>query len=157
MTRSTQSFSRLFLIASVSVLTFTACGATPEDLDDTSFDYSDDDSTGSLSEELASQITVTGRNAADVSPTVTGTGSINVFNDGAHVAATQAGSGSINIVNKGGVLTASNTGAGVMTINSTATGAVTVTNTGNGRVTVTAAGAAAIALTHNGDADFTYP
>ena len=63
----------------------------------------------------------------------------------------------MHIVNNGQVLTATNTGNGVMVIRSTAIGAVTVTNTGNGRVTVTATGAAAITVTHSGDDDFTYP
>ena len=105
----------------------------------------------------ASHITVSGTNAGDVAPVVTGGGFINVVNNGAHVAATQTGTGTINIVNNGGELTATNTGNGVMTINSTATGFVTVTNTGNGRVNVTATGSAPITLTHTGDDDFTYP
>ena len=61
------------------------------------------------------------------------------------------------IVNNGGVLTATNTGNGLVTINSDATGAVTVTNTGNGKVTVNATGAAAITITHTGNEDYTYP
>ena len=105
----------------------------------------------------ASNITVSGTNAGDVAPVVTGGGFINVVNNGDHVAATQTGTGTINIVNNGGGLTATNTGNGVMTINSTATGLVTVTNTGNGRVNVTATGSAPITLTHTGDDDFTYP
>ncbi|MBU2447643.1 MAG: DUF3494 domain-containing protein [Bacteroidetes bacterium] len=105
----------------------------------------------------ASHITVSGTNAGDVAPVVTGGGFINVVNNGAHVVATQTGTGTINIVNNGGGLTATNTGNGVMTINSTATGFVTVTNTGNGRVNVTATGSAPITLTHTGDNDFTYP
>jgi hypothetical protein len=106
---------------------------------------------------LDSHITVSGSAAADVTPTITGDGFINVVNNGAHVSVTETGSGTINVVNNGQVLTATNTGDGVMTINSTATGAVTVTNTGNGRVTVTAAGAQAITVTHTGDDDLTYP
>jgi len=105
----------------------------------------------------ASNITVSGTNAGDVAPVVTGGGFINVVNNGNHVAATQTGTGTINIVNNGGGLTATNTGNGVMTINSTATGFVTVTNTGNGLVNVTATGSAPITLTHTGDDDFTYP
>ena len=72
-------------------------------------------------------------------------------------AGTEVGTGTIAIVNNGGVLTATNTGNGLVTINSDATGAVTVTNTGNGRVTVYATGAEAITITHTGDEDFTYP
>lgn len=93
-----------------------------------------------LFDAAESHITVSGTNAGDVAPVVTGGGFINVVNNGAHVAATQSGIGTINIVNNGQVMAATNTGSGVMTINSRATGAVTVTNTGNARVNVTANG-----------------
>lgn len=115
------------------------------------------DAMQSQSRSIATQIFVSGTTAADVAPVISGGGSINVVNNGAHVAATQTGSGRIVIVNNGGILAATNTGTGLMTINSTATGAVAVTNTGNGRVTVYATGAAAIAITHSGDEDYTYP
>jgi len=123
-----------------------------------------------------SPITVTGTNAADVTPTVTGGGSINVVNNGGHVAATVTGTGAINITNNGAavtvtengagtfnilnngqVLTATNTGDGVITINSTCTGAVTVTNTGNGNITVNATGTAPITLIYTDGANHTYP
>jgi fibronectin-binding autotransporter adhesin len=106
--------------------------------------------------ETNPQIVVSGTNAADVAPTVTGGGFINVQNNGGHVTVTETGTGTINIVNNGGVLTATNTGNGVMTIVSTATGAVTITNTGNGRITLYATGAAATTITHTGDDDITY-
>lgn len=111
----------------------------------------------SVAKVTASNITVSGTNAGDVAPVVTGGGFINVVNNGAHVAATQTGTGTINIVNNGQVMAATNTGSGVMTINSTATGAVAVTRTGNGNTTVNATGSSAIALTFDGDGDFTYP
>lgn len=118
---------------------------------------------------------LSGINAADISPTVTGAGFITVVNDGGYVTATVTGSGKINVVNKGaalastltgdgamnivnngGVLSAKNTGNGVMMINNSCTAAVTVTNTGNGRVTVYATGTEAITITHTGDDDYTY-
>ena len=111
----------------------------------------------SVAKVTASNITVSGTNAGDVAPVVTGGGFINVVNNGAHVAATQTGTGTINIVNNGQVMAATNTGSGVMTINSTATGAVAVTRTGNGNTTVNATGSSVIALTFNGDGDVTYP
>jgi len=150
----TRSFPSTSLLASLSALIFAvACGASSED----SANDSTDDPSSSSEQQLTSHITVTGSNATDVSPTLAGTGFINVVNNGAHVAVTETGSGSINIVNNGRILSATNTGTGVLTINSTATGAVTVTNTGNGRVTVTAAGLAPVTVTHTGDVDFTYP
>jgi len=107
---------------------------------------------------IASRVSVTGVNSGDVTPVLTGEGYINVMNNGAHVAATQTGKGTINIVNNGVgcVIAATNTGNGVMSINSTATAAVTVTNTGNGKITVYATGDSAITITHNGDDDYTY-
>lgn len=124
----------------------------------------------------ATPITVTGINAADVTPAVTGGGSINVVNNGGHVAATVTGTGAINITNNGAavtvtengagtfnilnngqVLTATNTGNGVITINSTCTGAVTVTNTGNGNITVNATGTAPITLVYTDGANHNYP
>jgi hypothetical protein len=154
MTRLNQSFPRSSVLASLSALIFlAACGAASED----TADNSSEGPSGSASEGISSHVTVTGSTAADVSPTLTGTGFISVVNDGGHVAVTQTGSGAIDIVNQGRILTATNTGTGVMTIDSTALGAVTVTNTGNGRVTVTAAGTAPVTVTHTGDVDFTYP
>jgi hypothetical protein len=124
----------------------------------------------------APPVLVSGTRAYDVTPTVTGGGSINVVNNGGHVAATVTGAGAINITNNGAavtvtengsgtfnilnngqVLTATNTGNGVITINSTCTGAVTLTNTGNGNVTVNATGSAPITLTYTDGADHTYP
>jgi hypothetical protein len=65
-----------------------ACGSpTDEDME-----YSDS------TQELAANVTLSGANAADVSPTLTGTGFIKVVNNGAHVAVTETGSGTINIV-----------------------------------------------------------
>jgi hypothetical protein len=123
-----------------------------------------------------SPVTVTGTHAADVAPTVTGGGSINVVNNGGHVAATvtgtgainitnngaavtviETGSGTFNILNNGQVLTATNTGNGVITINSTCTGTVTVTNTGNGNITVNATGSTPITLSYSDGLDHTYP
>lgn len=106
---------------------------------------------------VASAITVTGSNAANVVPVIAGAGFINVQNNGGLVTVTENGAGTIAVVNNGGVLTATNTGNGTMTVNSDATGAVTVTNTGNGRITVNATGAAAVTITHTGDEDYTYP
>ncbi len=140
--------ARFTRFAALSAFVVAGCGAPSEE---------DMEFTDSLEQELAANITVTGSNAAAVSPTLTGTGFINVVNNGAHVAVTETGSGTINIVNNGRILTATNTGNGVMTIKSTATGAVTVTNTGNGRITVTAAGTAPVTVTHTGDGDFTFP
>jgi hypothetical protein len=105
----------------------------------------------------ASHITVTGKNAADVAPVVTGGGYINVTNNGAHVAATQTGTGTLKITNDGGVIAATNTGTGTMTITNTCTAAVAVTNTGNGKITVKATGSAPIALTYADGADHTFP
>jgi hypothetical protein len=150
MTRINQLLPRISFVATISALLLsTACGAPSDDLLD--------DSTGSLAEELVAGAAVSGSNAADVSPTITGGGSISVVNNGAHVAATQTGIGAIDIVNDGRILTATNTGTGVMTIDSTATGEVTVTNTGNGNVTVRASGAAPVSITHTGNDDFTSP
>jgi hypothetical protein len=154
MTGNKHFFSQMALIGCVSALLFaSACGAAPE----ASFEESSDEATGEFLQELAANVTVTGSNAADVSPTITGTGFINVVNNGEHVAVTETGSGTINIVNDGGILNATNTGNGVMTINSTATGEVSVTNTGDGRVTVTATGSAPVTVTHTGNGDFTFP
>ncbi|HRG46240.1 MAG TPA: pilin [Leptospiraceae bacterium] len=121
-------------------------------------------------------ITITGRNALDVAPALSGGGFINVENDGGFVAVTETGTGRIhlvnhgaaltatatgkgmmNILNNGKVLTATNTGNGVLTVNNTCTAAVIVTNTGNGRVTVTFSGSTPITFTHTGDEDFAYP
>ncbi len=121
-------------------------------------------------------VTVTGSNAADVTPIVTGGGTINVQNNGGHVAATVTGPGAINITNNGAavtvietgagifnilnngqVLTATNTGDGVITINSTCTGAVTVTNTGDGNITVNATGSTPITLSYSDGLNHTYP
>jgi hypothetical protein len=121
-------------------------------------------------------ITVTGSHAADVTPTITGGGTINVQNNGGHVAATVTGAGAINITNNGAavtvtevgagtfnilnngqVLTATNTGNGVITINSTCTGAVTINNTGNGNITVNATGSAAITLAYTDGLNHSYP
>ncbi len=154
MTGNRHFFSRMAVIAPFSALIFTAgCGAAPAE----SFEESSGDATGEFLQELAENVTVTGSNAADVSPTITGTGFINVVNNGDHVAVTETGSGTINIVNNGGILNATNTGNGVMTIDSTATGQVTVTNTGDGRITVTATGSAPVTVTHTGNGDFTFP
>ena len=100
---------------------------------------------------------VSGANSGDVAPVLSGGGSINVENNGAHVAATQTGTGSITIVNNGQVMAATNTGSGAMWINSDATGAVAVTRNGNGDTSVSATGSGAIAYTINGDGDVTYP
>jgi putative autotransporter adhesin-like protein len=150
MTRNKHFFSQITVIGPLSALLFTAaCGTTAGE--------SSDDTAGEFLQELAANVTVTGSNAADVSPTITGTGFINVVNNGDHVAVTETGSGTINIVNDGGILNATNTGNGVMTINSTATGEVSVTNTGDGRVTVNATGSAPVTVTHTGNGDFTFP
>jgi ice-binding like protein/Big-like domain-containing protein len=120
--------------------------------------------------------TVTGTNAADVTPvstaggiitvvnngghvsaTITGPGAINITNNGAAVTVTENGAGTFNILNNGQVLTATNTGNGVITINSTCTGAVTVTNTGNGNITVNATGTTPITLIYTDGFDHTYP
>jgi len=124
----------------------------------------------------AAPVTVTGTHAADVTPTITGGGAINVQNNGGHVAATVTGTGAINITNNGAavtvtengagtfnilnngqILTATNTGNGVITINSTCTGAVTVNNTGNGNITVNATGTTPITLTYTDGLNHTYP
>lgn len=106
---------------------------------------------------LAEKIKIMGTHALDVSPTLTGYGSIKVVNNGAHVAATETGNGSLKIVNDGLVLTATNTGNGHMVIRSNATGAVTVTNTGDADVTVNATGSEAITLVYSGAGPFVYP
>jgi hypothetical protein len=153
MTRINQSFPRISFVASISALLLSAaCGSPSDDSADGSAD-----SLGSVTQELAANVAVSGSNAADVSPTITGNGFISVVNNGKHVAATQTGIGSIDIVNNGRALTATNTGTGVMTIDSTATGKVTVTNTGNGNVTVRASGSAPVTVTHTGNEDFTSP
>jgi hypothetical protein len=107
--------------------------------------------------DFPANIKVTGSHAADVAPVVSGGGSIQVMNNGAHVAANQTGSGSIVIQNNGQVMAAINIGTGTMIINSDATGAVAVTRTGNGNTYVTAHGSSAIAYVVNGDGDVTYP
>jgi len=105
----------------------------------------------------ASHISVTGPNAANVAPVITGGGYIFVINYGAHVAATQTGTGIIKITNNGGIIAATNTGNGTMTITNTCTGAVAVTNTGNGNITVNATGTNPIALTYSDGLDHVYP
>ncbi len=107
-----------------------------------------------------SAITVSGTYPQLVAPVLTGDGFINVVNNGnAHVAATQTGAGTLAIVNNGAVLSATNTGSGVMTINSTDdAGAVTVTNTGNGNITVNATPSdAVLTLTYTDGLSHTYP
>jgi hypothetical protein len=111
----------------------------------------------SMAADANTHITVTGITALDVAPVLTGGGSINVANNGAHVAATQTGTGAINIVNNGLVMAATNTGSGTMTINSTDTGAVTVTQTGNGDVTVNATGTTPLTLTFADNLPHVYP
>ncbi len=108
-------------------------------------------------ETVTPDITVTGINAGDVAPVLTGGGSIHIVNNGAHVAATQTGTGSISITNNGQVMAATNTGTGIMTINNTNTGAVAVTNTGNGNITVNATGTTPLALIYSDGLDHVYP
>jgi hypothetical protein len=105
----------------------------------------------------SSHITVSGKNAADVAPVITGGGYIKVVNNGARVAATQTGLGTIKITNNGGLMAATNTGTGLMTIANTCTAAVAVTNTGNGNITVNATGTTPIALTYTDGFDHVYP
>jgi len=112
-------------------------------------------------------ITVSGNYPKMVSPVLTGSGFINVVNNGnAHVAATQTGAGTLSIVNNGAVLAATNSGTGAMTINNASVAcAVAVTNVGNGNITVTAAssdcpapvGTKTFALTYTDGLDHIYP
>jgi hypothetical protein len=124
---------------------------------------------GSSLGSSSANITVSGTDAGDVAPALSGGGSINVVNNGTgHIAATQKGTGAININSysvppaaSAGPVNATNTGDGVMTITNTDTNAVTVTNTYNGvgsptnNVTVKASGTGAIScaftdgLNHN--------
>ena len=142
--------------------TVTASGTTPLAL---TFNGDGDVTYPSIANGLASSlgvssnasITVSGSAAHNVAPVLTGGGTIDVVNNGAHVAATQTGTGAINIVNNGGVLAATNSGTGVMTIGSNATAAVTVTMTGNGNVTVNATGSTPIALVYTDNLDHVYP
>jgi hypothetical protein len=99
----------------------------------------------------SANITVSGTNAINVAPVLTGAGFIDVVNNGAgYVAATETGTGTITIVNNTGAagVTATNNGSGKMTINNTATAAVTITKTGNGDTTVTSSGNGAITCTY---------
>jgi hypothetical protein len=128
---------------------------------------------------LAPPWSITGINALDVSPTVTGSGIISVVNDGGHVAATVTGDGKLSIINSsvgnavaatltgngsmvinntldGGVLAVTNTGNGAVNIQNACSAAVSVTNTGNGKVTVFATGSTPIEITHTGDDDYVY-
>jgi hypothetical protein len=100
---------------------------------------------------------ITGIYSNDVTATISGGGTINIENNGAHVTATQQGSGSIIIVNNGGAVTATNTGSGTMSIFSDCTAAVTVSKTGSGFTVVNVTGTSAIAYTIDGDGDYTYP
>lgn len=70
---------------------------------------------------------------------------------------TEAGTGSVNVINTGQNVTVSNTGNGIMTVNSNVGATVVVSNTGNGNVTVNARGSIALTITHTGDEDFVYP
>jgi hypothetical protein len=110
--------------------------------------------------ESNTNITVSGSDAGDVAPALTGGGSINVVNNGTgHIAATQTGTGAINIVSAGvgavaaGPMAATNTGDGVMTINNSDSAMVAVTNSYNGvgsranNITVASSGTGAIACT----------
>jgi len=128
---------------------------------------------------LAPQWSITGINALDVSPAVTGLGIISVVNDGGHVAATITGDGKLSIINSsvgnavaatltgngimnidntvlGGVLAVTNTGNGTVNVQNACSAAVSVTNTGNGKVTVYATGSAVIDIIHTGDDDYVY-
>jgi hypothetical protein len=102
-------------------------------------------------------LVITGVYSNDVAATISGGGTINIENNGAHVAATQQGLGSIIIVNNGGPITATNTGNGTMSIFSDCTAAVTVSKTGNGFTFVNVTGTSAITYTIDGNGDYTYP
>lgn len=96
-------------------------------------------------------------NGGHVTATITGAGALNITNNGAAVTVTENGTGTVNVTNNGQIVTTTNTGNGVVTINNTCSAAVTVTNTGNGNITVNATGSLPITLTYTDGVDHMYP
>ncbi len=98
-------------------------------------------------------VQVSGINAGDVTPILTGDGYITISNDGAHVAATLDGLGKINISNKGTgkVIAATLTGDGEINIvTSLADGAVNATSTGSSKVFINSSSSGAVSVTNTG-------